>query len=148
MKHNITLHAIEQFIRRWEPNKTHDEARSELEALLRTSKIIGKTPLNDTVVASGHRPEIRMVVKDINVCVTVLPQGGLEELNKIVKEEMEEWKENNVRSMEHLESQIAECEEQIKNVDVERVALAKKKQELSNHLENLKYRHSWFANVK
>src|ERR1700722_2619090 len=86
---NITAHAVEQFIRRWGPDKTVQEAEEEIEALFRTSKHIGKTNAGDDVVASGYRPEIRLVIKERNVCVTVLPP----EKDGIDEEEMEHYQE-------------------------------------------------------
>lgn len=73
---NITNHAVEQYIARWAPDKNYEEACSELFSLLGTSAPNGKTILGDTIYVSGHRPSIRMVVKDRNVCVTVLPANS------------------------------------------------------------------------
>lgn len=73
----VTDHAVEQFIRRWEPTKSYDSAKDELEALMRTSKSTGtRSSYSGQIMTSGYRPEVRMIVKDGNVCITVLPPNN------------------------------------------------------------------------
>lgn len=70
---NITTHAVEQFIRRWVPDASFEKARRHLHALLRTAKCVAKTIKGDQIYVSSMSPDIRMVIKDRNVCITVLP---------------------------------------------------------------------------
>lgn len=72
---NITLHALTRFISRWEPSLSIEQAEDEMYDLLNSAKAVGKTPLGDTMYISGLRPDVRFVIKDNNVCVTVLPPG-------------------------------------------------------------------------
>lgn len=70
---HLTQHAVDQFISRWEPNKNRQEAEDELFSLLSTSKKVGSAAYGGDIYVSGHRSNIRMLVKDRNVCVTILP---------------------------------------------------------------------------
>lgn len=89
-------------------------ARHEISNLFHSGKIVGKTPLGDTIVVSGERPEIRLVVKDGDVCVTILPPE-----NQLVGQEdyQQEVNEN-----------IKQCEERIEAIRLEREAIAAEKQ--------------------
>lgn len=88
---NITHHAVEQFVSRWAKDKSYLQAEDELVALLHTSKQVGKTLRGDLIYVSQHAPDIRMVVKDRNVCVTVLPQSNnIQNLEEIIQAELEE----------------------------------------------------------
>lgn len=112
----ITAHAVEQFIRRWEPNKSSEEATEELDALLRTSKIVGRTRSGQTIAVSGHRPEVRLVLKERNVCVTVLPAGSFHSVpTELERELMDEL-------MEELNSISAARISELK-VDIENLRL-------------------------
>lgn len=137
MKHcNFTSHAVEQFIRRWAPGKSAAEAEDELQALYRTSRVVEKTPLGDTVVASGHRPEIRLVIKDRNVCVTVLPQGP--EYNAYEGEEHEEARIMYAKETAYIKNEIEAGEKEVADIDGQRLVLAEKKSHLKNRISNLK----------
>jgi len=136
----ITIHAVEQFISRWEPEKPYNQAKEELEALIRTSRIIGKTKLGDTIVASGYRPEIRLVIKERNVCVTVLPQGKLEDLHLPLEEELEELLSISKRKILQTKQEIQECEEAVKSIDAQRHKLSMQKHDLCNRIQMLNKR--------
>ena len=149
---NITVHAIEQFIRRWEQSKNSEQAEEELSALLRTSKSVGKTIAGQTIMVSGHRPEIRMVIKDRNVCVTVLPPDVRIDTDLFYQEEMQKayslYQENNKKYWQNhkeeldkkytnLQQQIVEALEQVKSLDEERKMLGQQKSDLMIEIQDL-----------
>jgi hypothetical protein len=131
MKHcNFTAHAIDQFIARWEPNITREQAETMLQELYQTSKSVGKTPLKDTVVISPYRSEIRMVIKDRNVCVTVLPRdkSGLLKEELALLNDIEEDKEMLC---------ILNAQEQISSLEKEEEAIDKRRSEISEQINTL-----------
>lgn len=69
----ITQHAMDQYIARFEPEVTKQEAARQIQELFQGAKIVDKTATKDQVYVSGQAPHIRLVVKDRNVVVTVLP---------------------------------------------------------------------------
>lgn len=69
----LTAHAIEQYISRWARDRFVKDAKEELLHLLETSKKTDRTANGDDVFTSDSNPEIRMVIKDRDVCITVLP---------------------------------------------------------------------------
>lgn len=133
----ITHHAIEQFIRRWDPNKHYADAKEELETLFRHATITGKTPLGDTIMASGYRPEVRFVVKDRNVAVTVLPPGRIEEVMELYEEELLEREAENVFKIKCMNDEIDLLKKEKASVDEERDKLAKKKSTICNQITTL-----------
>lgn len=150
---DITNHAIEQFIRRWESNKDPERAEEELDALLRTSKVVGKTKLGHAIVVSGHRPEVRMVIKDRKVCVTVLPPGGWGEIvseyeDECVKLSLVIQEERRKYYLEHqaeyekrmgvLVQQINEGEEKVVALNEHRKLLGQQKTDLLSHIQDLR----------
>lgn len=136
MEH-VTYHAVEQFIRRWEPTKTYEQAEEELRALLRTSKNIGKTPAGEIIAVSGHRPEVRMVIKDRNVCVTVLPVSSLENAAQIYQEELEQINASNKENVKRIQQEISEYEKKVETINERRLELGKQKGELLNRIATL-----------
>lgn len=131
----LTYHAVEQFIKRWENNKSFDEAKDELFSLLSTSKRVEDSPLGDHIYVSGHRPEIRMVIKDRNICVTVLPKK-FEKRN--LQEEIEEINNYNQEKRNDLILKISNVEKEIALIDEERKKLGDKKSQFQNDLNRLK----------
>ena len=131
----LTYHAVEQFIKRWESNKPFDEAKDELLSLLSTSKKVEDSPLGDHIYASGHRPEIRMVIKDRNVCVTVLPKKS-EKHN--LQEEIEEINNYIQEKRNDLIFKISNVENEVALIDEERKKLGERKSLLQNELNILK----------
>lgn len=140
---NLTLHAVEQFIKRWAPEKSQQEAAEELISLLSTSKQVDRTKLGDPVFVSGHRPEIRMVVKDRNVCVTVLPAGNLISAYDLYLEELEHLQRAAEENRDRVLAEIAQVEAEIAHVDEQRKFWGNKKNELANHLAKLKHKIKW-----
>lgn len=131
----LTYHAVEQFIKRWESDKPFDEAKDELLSLLSTSKKVEDSLLGDHIYVSGHRPEIRMVIKDRNICVTVLPKK-FEKHN--LQEEIEEINNYNQEKRNDLIFKIANIEKEIALIDEERKKLGDKKSQFQNDLNRLK----------
>ena len=78
----ITEHAVEQYIKRWRKGITHYQAKEQLRMILNGASIQGKT-YDGQIYISGEYPDIRIVVKDRNVAITVLPalnnDNGIEE---------------------------------------------------------------------
>jgi hypothetical protein len=147
----ITNHAVEQFMRRWAKGKSPEQAVEELATLLDTSKHTGKTPLGDTIVVSGYRPEVRMVVKDRNVCVTVLPVGQFDQAISIVQEEMKLIAEHEEGQRQTAQAEIAAMEQEIIELDLQRVAvldtikdrlkeISDKKHVLHNRIYKMRYK--------
>jgi hypothetical protein len=131
---HITYHAIEQFIRRWEPEKKYAEAKEELEILFRNATAAGKTPLGDTIMASAYRPEVRFVVKDRDVCVTILPPGTLEDVTHVYEEELLELQESNKFKIECMSAEIEDCKQQKDAIDAERKQLDRQKSDLCQRI--------------
>lgn len=138
-----TDHAINQMIRRWATDKTYLQAEEELLALLNTSTQAGKTPLGDMIVVSGHRPEVRMVVKDRYTCVTVLPPA--DDASFAFAEEMEMMREAFTAKETSVKNEIANMEAQVVELDIQRKKLGERKHELSNRIDQLKRSIKWKA---
>jgi sugar phosphate isomerase/epimerase len=143
---NITAHAIEQFIRRWAPDAKPWQAEKEIESLFSTSKKMGITPLGDTIVASSHRPEVRLVIKDRDVVITVLPPGENMEPNEDEKEEMCAAYERQQRTIRDvietyekevvvLDRSLAHLAEKKKLLDENRSSILNKIRDLRKQLE-------------
>lgn len=133
----VTNHAVDQFINRWETNKGVKEAKEELLELLSTSvRQAERSATGDPIYVSPSRPEIRLVVKDGDVCVTVLSPGNqravlqVEEENDILEYLQEKGEENKQKA----DQEIADLEAKIREVDLERKALGDKKNKLGNAL--------------
>jgi peptidoglycan hydrolase CwlO-like protein len=115
----ITEHAVSQFISRWVPEATREDAELGLIDLLNSAKKLpDKTPLGDDMYASGEWPDVRLVIKDRNVCVTVLPPGR--NFNTEYEFEVNEILEARERAKSNLEKQIADLETNLSTVEVER----------------------------
>lgn len=82
----ITSHALEQFIKRWYPNLTQDQAEKQLLYLLNGAKSVGHSRRNSSIYISGDNSKIRFVLNDKNICVTVLPKGNLSDLDAEIEE--------------------------------------------------------------
>lgn len=137
--HYITQHAAEQFIRRWEPSFSFAQAHSELNRLLTGCRSIGKSPLGDQIMVSGERPDIRMIVKDFNVCVTVLPRYKEDEeieQAQLTLEDIEHEKEQRIAS---IKEELAICCTAIQKVDEERRALGEQKSRIQNKRKRLEH---------
>jgi hypothetical protein len=160
MRYIITQHAIEQFISRWSPAKTRKEAEGELQSLLHTSTYSGQSLSGGRVMVSSYRPEIRMVVKDSNVCITVLPlyqppsndvQACIDE---IVEMELERQEENQSSAQDYVDEMVeiglayelaierAEFEilrhkQELEKVNNERLALGQRKVEIMANIRML-----------
>ena len=117
----ITLHALTRFINRWMPGASIEQAEDEMYDLLNSAKAVGKTPLGDTMYVSGLRPEIRFVIKDINVCVTVLPPG---ETNfDLLHSEFEFLACEDEQRKQSIQFEIDEVESIIQSLNEEKVVL-------------------------
>jgi hypothetical protein len=114
----LTNHAVEQFASRWLPDHAAWHAEQDLHALMSTAKKVGRTRAGDIIYASGHRPEVRMVVKDRNVCVTVLPPRD-EDGNEDMLLMQEYYEENKLRGAER----VAALEKKILDIDNQREEL-------------------------
>lgn len=122
---NITDHAIEQYISRWEPEKNGKQAQSDLIELLNSAKKVANTASGDAVFASGNRPEVRMVIKDRNVCVTVLPNHS----NTDSEEEFQFIVEKFAEEKAAIQFQIDCMTKDIEAINIQLNELAKKAQE-------------------
>ena len=69
----LTYHAAEQYVSRWFPEKSIKEAEKDLYFMLNSVKKVDKSPKGDDIYSFNDSPDIRFVVKDKNVCVTILP---------------------------------------------------------------------------
>lgn len=137
--HYITYHAVEQYIRRWEPEKTVEKARSELSNLLTGCKNIGKTHAGHSIVVSGERPEVRMVVKDRNVCVTVLPRYQEDEKIEEIAIANQEINTEYQTRLDYLKKEITERTQEIDKLTEERRILGERKHELENERQRLEH---------
>jgi hypothetical protein len=151
--YTLTIHAVEQFIRRWEPEKTYEQAEDELYALLGTSRTVGKSLKGHTIVVSGHRPEVRMVIKDHNVCVTVLPENtwskviSVEEddypseeaiLQKELVRYYQDCKSSYAERLTNLQTELTDSQNRLIEVNEERAALGQEKTQLLIEIEQIK----------
>lgn len=134
----LTQHAVEQFISRWAPEKGAEEAARELLSLLNTSTANGKTTHGDQIYISGHRPNIRMVVKDRNVCVTVLPAGKLDDALSLYEEEMAIRAQLAEERQAELEGEIAMLEAERDEWEEKKKAIVKEKEKICQRIDNLK----------
>lgn len=144
--YQITGHAIDQFRSRWrsKTRQTDRELHDELMGLLNSSKPFEKTILGDQIHISGLDPEIRMVVKDRVVCVTVLPKRNRAYLNLIdmndaaVREEFERLAQEQKEREEVMQAEILTLEQQVADIDRQRKELGQKKHELHDRIQMLK----------
>lgn len=135
---NITYHAIEQFISRYEPEKTFEEAEDELVYLLYTSHEDGQSLCGDKVYVSKYRPEVRMVIKDHNVCVTVLPKNiNNSNLDDIIQNELEERRQYDLRQNNIIQHQIDEIKKNINELQQTKIELGLKLNKAKNELAKL-----------
>lgn len=132
-----TDHAVDQFISRWENGKSFAQAKEEVLALLSTSKRTDKSLKGDPIYVSAHRSEIRMVVKEGYVCVTVLGQDKSNRLS-VQEEELDELNSWLQEQEEKKLEQITALEKQIFEIDEQRRILGKKKNDISNALQMLR----------
>jgi hypothetical protein len=144
MKTIVTVHAIEQYQKRWSPKASFSEAESDLKGLLYMAKSIGKTPLGHTIVVSSINPEIRMVLKEKNVCVTVLPKSAQSIKQEIIAEEIEAFQEEinefillNKCNISSIEERLIILDSEIIKIDNERADLVKQKSLLCNEKDIL-----------
>ena len=158
--YQLTEHAIEQFRRRWRPDYSDKDLRDELMALLQSSKPFDKTTAGDQIRISGHQPDIRMVVKDRVVCVTVLPKLRRRTSNLPTPEEMMEFAEEKMETKasssesdpakedwgpvfqetweDDVRQEIEQLEKEMAVLDQQRRELGLKKSELHNRVQSLK----------
>ena len=113
----LTNHAVEQFASRWLPDHASWHAEQDLHHLLSTAKKVGRTRAGDIIYASGHRPEVRMVVKDRNVCVTVLPPREEQDDQETI---MQQYYEGH---KEQTAERVAALEKKSKDIDNQREEL-------------------------
>lgn len=158
----ITEHAVEQFIRRWGPDLTHTEAKAQLQNLLAGSKSIGRAKAGGTVFINNEK-NIRFVIKDHNVCITVLPPDTAlevrqEEISLIQEmtiqeferhhtteqdaglsllEELEEKEKSLPIKIQERKDEVSELDRQIKDLDKKRIELGKEKSVLMNKKQKL-----------
>lgn len=155
--YQITEHAIEQFRRRWRPNASVQDLRNELMALLQSSKPSDKTIVGDQIRISGMEPDIRMVVKDRVVCVTVLPKPKVsnlptpEEMIELAEDKVaipspsttndpakEDWGSIFQETWEDdVRQEIKQLETEMAALDQQRRELGLKKSELHNKVQSL-----------
>lgn len=146
----ITHHALEQYISRWAPNKNSTKAKKDLIELLNSSKLQSKTAMRDAIYISGLRPEIRMVIKDRNVCVTVLPDANAhyeqDEFDLRVENELEERElaqfqiDNLIKDADDLKDKLLELKEQHRKLTksiFETDIMTKEAQALENKLNDV-----------
>lgn len=143
MSYIITNHAVEQYIKRWAPTKSFDEAKLDVENLLKYSKPDGKTLCGDKITSIG---DIRFVIKDKNVCITVLPFHNSISINQ---EEMdliyEIYKETRFNKINYLEEEILKQKAELDQAMDDRINLAKRIHDMHNNLDQLKRN---LANIK
>lgn len=116
MRFEVTFHAVEQYIRRWEPDKDYRTARKELNGLIHNAHYTGKNRQGTMVFVSNERPEIRLLVKDNNVLITVLPPDSSLDLFTEMQQhqqELEEERKFYLQEVERRKAAIA-LEEQTK----------------------------------
>lgn len=116
----LTNHAVEQFANRWLPDHAAWRAEQDLHALLSTAKKVGRTRAGDMIYASDQHPEVRMVVKDRNVCITVLPP---QEEQCIDNEELTLMQEHYDDHKKQYAERAAVLQKQIQLIDRQRAEL-------------------------
>lgn len=84
-----------------------------------------------------------MVVKDRNVCVTVLPPGNLNSAYDLYLEELDHLQQIAEENKQKVLDQITQLEAEILLVDEQRKYWGNKKNALSNELEKLKHKIKW-----
>jgi hypothetical protein len=142
---NITDHALDQYISRWEPNINASDAEKNLIKLLNSSKKNGKTAIGDDIYISGTNPNIRMVVKDYNVCVTVLPHhmgyNYEQDYQYMIREEFYEQREDILCQIDNLTKECEDTDEKInklkESIDKELKKLINDKGFIKNKIHNL-----------
>jgi len=96
-------------------------ARAEIADLFHSGKHVGKTLLGDSMVVSGNRPDIRLVVKDNNVVVTVLPLDDQSPPQDDYQQEVED--------------SIKQCENRIAAIQAQRLEIAQERKEILARIE-------------
>lgn len=155
----ITQHAVEQFIRRWEPDLDFEKAKKELYWLLISSSKVGKTLLGDTIRESSQRSGVRMVMKERIVCVSVLPARN-ENLSQWQQEQwealelersasttnaeagitVETTKEKFTKELESLKAKVVSLEEEKVALRNRLNKIGEEKHQASNRIQSLE---SW-----
>ena len=155
MDWTITQHAIEQYIRRYDNTLTYGHAHTRLMELLNSSTSDGRTEQGSQIYLSGLMPECRLVIKDRNVLITVLPKkkDHAEEIEFIREAYEAELRLKQavmitdkvitsvgeaLPDIEDLKKQILAVESEKAEIDRQRLELGKKKHEISNRLDGLK----------
>lgn len=130
----ITTHAIDQYISRWcEPNKDRREANNELLHLLQGARPSHKAEYGGQIWLSGLRPEVRLLIKDVNVLVTVLPPDTKVDLTA-------EWMEHYQSQIEMAQAEIDGVKALIEQVNHKRKALGEEKNRLMMRLQDAENR--------
>lgn len=141
---NITDHAIEQYISRWEPEKNAKQAQIDLIELLNSAKKVSNTAAGDAVYTSGTRPEIRMVIKDRNVCVTVLPNHSNldteEDYQSMIVEKFAEEKAAIQFQIDCLSKDIESIDYKLNELGQKAKELRQNKGDIKTHIHNLQKR--------
>ncbi len=149
MDWNITQHAIEQYVRRYEPETSYGDAALVLMSLLDTATKNGTTEQGDQLYVSGTKPDCRMVVKDRNVLITVLPpsEDKIDEMEFLreayeAKQRLQNINLNHeIKTLEDsistIETAVAEIDARRKELKIESGVLGQKKNLLTNELERL-----------
>jgi len=142
----LTAHAAEQYVSRWNPELSIEEAGIEIYNLLQSVKKIDKSPKGDTVFASTERPEIRFVIKDKNVCVTILPpdQGHYSKMlmeQIAIDDERQEYIHSQSLTLNNLikevQDEISILVEDLSKLDKKKETLLRKKRSLVLRKEEL-----------
>ncbi len=155
-RRTVTLHAVERYQERWAPDLSRGSARAELLWLLEGAKQYGRTHEGSVIMISGERPEVRMVMQDERVCVTVLPPnreynqsfGMNPELMEDLLAESELFRQsakvlrNSLRQEEidNIQKELKSIDEQRKRglkKSVESGLLGNRKGHILNRLQNL-----------
>jgi hypothetical protein len=133
---SLTEHSVDQFVRRFEPNMLRPEARSLMLELLNGSKRVGKTLKGDQIVSSDMRQEVRFVVKDLDVCVTVLPKQHLHLIEPHMSIDMSfDTEHNDMKSS--IPAEVANLRKQIIQIDIDREELKSKGSQLAQEKDRL-----------
>jgi|ERR1019366_3247989 hypothetical protein len=128
----ITTHAVEQYIKRFCPDKNHQEAKQDIQRDLQYSKSDVKSFFGDKTRSLG---DVRFVIKDENVCVTVLPSHTDSD-----QEESDFLKEAHASAEENIKNEIVKTEQTILTIKNEKSKLSIQLNELNNRIQDLKNR--------
>lgn len=142
----LTAHAAEQYVSRWNPELSIEEAGIEIYNLLQSVQKIGKSPRGDDIFASTERPEVRFVIKDKNVCVTILPfdkgdYGKMLMEQAAIDDERKEYIESQSLILNNLIKEVKDelsiLVEDISKLDNKKETLLRKKRSLVLRKEEL-----------